>query len=444
MAEIVKQKIHERNKQLTNEERFDLQKCLERGLNLTDTAKYLHCSISTVKKEIDRNKILKLNLKFKNRCGLKKTCKNHNVCGNYRCTHICSDCKATNLNCNDFCKEFTPIPCCKKLKHICGVCNGCSEYADCKLNKYVYMANDAEIKHKINQTDAHKGARISKEEAKKFSEFLKPLITKNLSLATIKSQYPETFVYSIQTVYNWIDDGILPLDNLMLVRKVRYAKRKSSQSSTPNFNRAYLENRFYEDFLTYITNNPMDEVVEMDTVEGPSHKSFIMTLLFRRCNFMLAFKIKDQTSNSIIEVFDQIKENIGAEIFSHYFKVILTDRGKEFSNPIDIEMDKTTKKKLVSVFYCDSRQSQQKGKIEKNHEELRKIFPKGFDWDYINQDQLNLALCHVNSYPRKIFNYKTPFHLFKLYANDLLLALNKSVAIDFDKLNLSPTLIKNK
>ena len=253
MAEIVKQKIHERNKQLTNEERFDLQKCLERGLNLTDTAKYLHCSISTVKKEIDRNKILKLNLKFKNRCGLKKTCKNHNVCGNYRCTHICSDCKATNLNCNDFCKEFTPIPCCKKLKHICGVCNGCSEYADCKLNKYVYMANDAEIKHKINQTDAHKGARISKEEAKKFSEFLKPLITKNLSLATIKSQYPETFVYSIQTVYNWIDDGILPLDNLMLVRKVRYAKRKSSQSSTPNFNRAYLENRFYEDFLTYIT-----------------------------------------------------------------------------------------------------------------------------------------------------------------------------------------------
>ena len=63
MAKIVKQKIHKRNKQWTSDERFDLQKCLKRQLNLTDTAKYLHCSISTIKREIDRNKVFKLNLK---------------------------------------------------------------------------------------------------------------------------------------------------------------------------------------------------------------------------------------------------------------------------------------------------------------------------------------------------------------------------------------------
>ena len=221
------------------------------------------------------------------------------------------------------------------------------------------------MKHQSNQTNAHKGARINEEEANVFADFLKPLITKNLSLETIKSQYPNIFIYSIQTIYNWIDNGILPLNNLMLVRKVRYTKRKPLKTDERNINRAYLENRYYDDFLTYITNHPMDEVVEMDTIEGPRHKSFIMTLLFRRCNFMLAFKIKDQTSNSIIEIFDHIKNSVGNKIFSQYFKVILTDRGKEFSNPIAIEIDKNTNEKLISVFYCDSRQSQQKGKIEK-------------------------------------------------------------------------------
>ncbi len=257
MVQIVSKKIHERNKQLTKDDRFELVKCLEREFNLTDTAKYLHCSISTVKREIDRNKTLKLNIKAKNKCGLKATCKKHNVCGNSRCTHICKDCKVPKVNCNDYCKEFTLFPNCKKLKHLSGVCNGCNEYTICKLNKFIYSAVEAQMKHQSNQTNAHKGARINEEEANVFADFLKPLITKNLSLETIKSQYPNIFIYSIQTVYNWIDNGVLPLNNLMLVRKVRYTKRKPLKTDERNINRAYLENRYYDDFLTYITNHPI-------------------------------------------------------------------------------------------------------------------------------------------------------------------------------------------
>lgn len=409
-------------------------------MNLTDISKYLHCSISTVKKEIDRNKVLKIESRYKNICGLKKICMEHQVCGNSKCTHNCNDCKFSKINCNDYCKKYTTIPHCKNLKHICGVCNGCNQFTECKLNKYIYSSSDAQLKHKMNLIDSHKGARITSEEAKELTEFLKPLILKNLSLEVIKSQYPKEFKYSVQTIYNWIDNKILDLDNIMLVRKVKYSKRKSSIKDETNYSRAYLDGRYYDDFLNYITEHPMDEVVEMDTVEGPHHYSFIMTLLFRRSNFMLAFKIKDQSSQSVIDVFYDIKTYLGNEIFTQYFSVILTDRGKEFTKPLEI--DNKTGEKLISVFYCDSRQSQQKGKIEKNHEELRKIFPKGFDFNSINQDQLNLALAHVNSYPRKMFGYKTPYDLFKTYACEALLDLNHSKKISFKNLNLSLSLIK--
>ncbi len=323
------------------------------------------------------------------------------------------------------------------------MCNGCNRYTECKLNKWIYEAIQAQSKHENQQADGHKKARINEEEAKKFAEFLKPLLTKNLSLEVIKSQYPDIFPYCVQTVYNWIDKKVLPLDNLYLPRKMRYTKRKKKVQV--NYDRSYLNSRYYDDFKNYMDEHPMDEVVELDTVEGPKEtSSYIMTLIFRRCNFMLTFKLKDHTSNTIVEIFNWIKKTIGNELFKRFFTVILTDRGSEFTKPEEIECDMSTGEKLVSVFYCDSRQSQQKGKIEKNHEELRKIFPKGFDFNQITQDQLELAMNHVNSYPRKMFGFRTPFTIFKAYADELLLSLNNSKAIAFEKVNLSPSLIKFK
>ncbi len=117
-------------------------------------------------------------------------------------------------------------------------------------------------------------------------------------------------------------------------------------------------------------------------------------------------------------------------------------RGCEFTKPDLIEKALNSDNKICKVFYCDARQSQQKGKIEKNHEELRKIFPKGFDFNLINQDQLNLALNHINNYPRSILNDKTPYELFSVQVSPILLELNNSKKIPFKNLLLKPKLIK--
>ena len=70
---------------------------------------------------------------------------------------------------------------------------------------------------------------------------------------------------------------------------------------------------------------------------------------------MMAFILRDHTSRAVIEVFDKTKKYLGNDLFSRTFKVILTDRGSEFTKPLEIEVDKKTNKVLTHVFYCDAR-----------------------------------------------------------------------------------------
>lgn len=441
-VKIGEEKIHQKSKQLTFNDREKIADCLNRGFNLTSTAYFLNCDISTIKKEIDRNKELLILEKSKNKCGLKKVCNYHNLCGLSRCTRACSTCIQIDRNCNRFCDNFTNIPNCKKLKHLCGVCNGCDEKHSCTLNRWYYKYHEAQKAHEMNLTSVRTGISISEDELKVFTSFLTPLVKRNLSLDSIKAMYPLDFPYTIQTVYNWINKGYISgVDNLLLPRKVKYKARAKKKIQSKN-DYSYLQGRYYEDFKNYTTDHPYDEVVEMDTVEGVDKKSYILTLLFRRSNFMLAFKLKDHSSNSVLDIFKQIREYLGVEVFKMHFPVILTDRGSEFKSPEMIEFDDFGEH-LTNVFYCDSRQSQQKGKIEKNHEEIRKICPKGFDFNSITQSKLNLVLNHVNSYPRKILNYKTPIELFKIYANEKMLDLNDSKMINFNNLELKPSLLKH-
>ena len=429
--------IHTYNKHLSSQDFYSIFECLKRGLNLTDTAKYLNCSISTVKKAIDRYKILKRTRK-KNICGKKLDCYIHHVCGNSNCVHRCALCVNPTVNCNYFCKDFDEKPQCKLLKKLCGVCNFCPKVSECTLNKFFFYPEEALKQYKTNVQEAHKGVRISQAEAEKISQLIKPYVDKNISLVAIKSSLDDKLPYSVQTLYTYIEDGVIPgINNILLPRKVKYKVKKGKKEEVI-FNRDYLNGRTYEFFLEFITNNPYCDVVEMDTVEGCNKESYILTLLFRSSNYMMAFKLKDHTSQSVIDIFDDIKQKIGIDTFKTIFPVILTDRGSEFSSPEDIEIDKNTGEVLSQVFYCDSRQSQQKGKIEKNHVELRKIFPKGTDFNKYSQKDLDKALSYINSYPRKSLNLNSPIDVVKTTKPECVLELNHAKKIALKDIDLKP------
>ena len=146
----------------------------------------------------------------------------------------------------------------------------------------------------------------------------------------------------------------------------------------------------------YIEQHPEANIVEMDTVVGPEPGKVILTMLFRSSNFMLACLMDNTKSESVIELFRFLQRELGTEVFAQLFPVILTDRGSEFSNPWALECDEYGEK-ISKIFYCNANAPYQKGRLEKNHEFLRYIMPKGTSFDSMTQEMITLSINHINS-----------------------------------------------
>ena len=181
--------------------------------------------------------------------------------------------------------------------------------------------------------------------------------------------------------------------------------------------------RTYADYQAFIAAAPEPATVEMDTVVGRRGGKVLLTLQFVRCGFMLAFLRERNDSQSVIDVFARLWTLAGAELFRNLFPVLLTDNGSEFSNPNALELDPDGQRR-TRVFYCDPCATNQKSRIERNHEFIRMVLPKGSSFDHLAQADVDKLMSHVNSYSRPSLQDKSPRDLFAfLHGTDLLDAL---------------------
>lgn len=120
--------------------------------------------------------------------------------------------------------------------------------------------------------------------------------------------------------------------------------------------------------------------------------------------------IPDKTTSSIKRVFDLLEEKMSTLGFCITFPVILTDRGSEFSKPDELEsgIDNVIR---TSIYYCDPMASWQKPGIEKNHEFIRYVLPKGSSFDSLTQWDATKIASHINSTARASLNGLTPTKL---------------------------------
>lgn len=142
------------------------------------------------------------------------------------------------------------------------------------------------------------------------------------------------------------------------------------------------------------------------------------------------------------KAFKEIKQTLGKEIFKRIFEVILTDNGSEFFNPMSIEKDEKTNEIISHVFYCDPGASWQKGALEKNHEYIRYVLPKGSSFDELTQETTNILMSNINSTSRDTLNGKTPYDATLLILDEEILEKLGVTKIKADEVNLSPNLLK--
>ena len=165
----------------------------------------------------------------------------------------------------------------------------------------------------------------------------------------------------------------------------------------------------------------------MDTIVGPrqGNEKCVLSLLHRKSNLQLFFLLDSKEKLQVNKIFDAIKGVIGSKLFAETFPIILTDNGSEFHDPLSIETDPNTGEKLISIYYCEARRSDEKAKCEKNHEHFRELVPKGSSMNSFTKHDINYISKMINNYPRKLFHYHSPFEIASLMFDPAILKLNR-------------------
>lgn len=437
----------EKYARLTEEDIIRIANLMATCRTASELSAETHFDVSGLIKHIKKYRTLS-ETSSANKCGRKKACGHAGDlcrdCHRKKYGHQSPSCPSCKRNCNQVCTAFTKIPECPKLLKFPYVCNTCESLKWCHLSHYYYEPSSVWRAVEAGRSEPRKGPRLGSGDFIRLSALLTPLIKgRRQSLTQIFLTHREEIGCSYPTLLRYIDLGLVPgIKNIDLTKRVKYPKSYAKRKGEPT-NAAVLSGRTYDDFVAFITESRPSEIAEMDTVlSGDGGRKCLLTFLFRRSNYMMAFLLDSKESSEVSRVFARLRRDLGAELFKRTFACILTDNGSEFCDAEAVEFDPATGERLCRLFYCDPGKSGQKGKIEKNHVELRKVFPKGTSFDGFDQKQVDIALSHVNSEPRAILNGNCPGSICTVWLDEKVLAVNEYRFIEPDSVFLSPDLLK--
>ena len=423
---------------------------IEVGIAKKDSFKKIAKTIGrhpvTVAREIKENRT-KLPGGFPNGndCKYFTNCHKRQMCGEDAdfCNIDCKRCR--RFKCWKTCDSYESTECTKYEKPPY-VCNVCFYRTKCKKTRYYYNARYADAAVQRRRSNSRSGPQSSQEDIELINQILKPLVNKGQPLTHIYAEHENEFPVSLRTLYNYIDAGTLSVRNIDLRRKTGYKPRKKGAAPLLGFqNQEYRQLRTYEDYSSALNIRFSEhEVVEMDTVKGVREKGKrLLTMIFRRNSVMLLFLMPDGTAESVKMVFDFLELGLGLERFQRLFPVILTDNGSEFKRVDDLELNEDLLYR-TSLFYCDPMASWQKPHIEKNHEYIRYVIPKGRSFTPYQQEDITLLMNHINSTKRASLKGKAPYELIGDEDEDMkvLMDLLKMHLIPADEVHLTPDLFK--
>ena len=428
-------------KHLTYDDRLTIQELLKSGSSLSEISREVNRHKSTISREISLRSTIKKNGCYGrnyNACIYRFDCDMKDICKKGKCNKHINYCRFCE-NCNNNCQYFKEDVC-DKLTTSPYVCNGCNDRNKCTLTKKFYSAKIAQKDYEEILVDSRVGIESSPGEVKMIDNIITPLVNQGQSIHHIYANNKDVIMISEKTLYKYIDNGALSVNNIDLPRKVKYRARKRKQMGY-KVDKSCLEGRRYDNYLEFLDDNKDISIVEMDTVEGRKGGKVLLTIHFIDTSFMLMLLRDSNDSRSVTGWFKWIYDAIGPQNFKMLFPVILTDNGNEFSDPCKIEKIQGNEK-LTNIFYCYPYSAYQKPEVENNHQLIRRIIPKGSSMDHLTQADICVVMSHVNSYTRKKLNDQSPFDAFSSrYGFKLINALGIE-KINPNDIILKPNLIK--
>lgn len=212
------------------------------------------------------------------------------------------------------------------------------------------------------------------------------------------------------TLYSYVDLGLLPIKNIDLPLKVTRSPKKKRNRKNKKILGQSIEKR-----PKHIEDRKEFGHWEIDTVLGNRKQgAALLTLTERKTRNEHIFKIDQKTTNAVDQALQGLK-NIYGSLFSKVFKSITSDNGSEFS-----ELENSIDSKHVEVYYAHPYSSFERGTNERANGLIRRFIPKGKPINDIDEKHIDYVEKWHNSLPRKILGYKTPNDLFQKEIQSLL------------------------
>ena len=436
-------------KQMIIDERNRIEFLVGCGRTIPQTANELGRSPSTI-----RNEIVKHRVDSDKRYG----------CSNRLCAHF-DECVrkvfsgfaerlAKNApKCFKSCPSFREASC-PRLARPPFVCNGCEKERECALRKKFYIASVAQAQYETERSISRTGVHPDEKTVAKMNAVLSPCVKNGQSPMAVKAANPEIFgKYARSTLYGWIADGLFSAKK----HDLPYAgtRRKPHRRPVMKTDAKCRIGRTIKEMWELLKSLGKKVTCELDTVIGSISGKVLFTMIFTDSELALAFLRDQKTSQTCTRIFNMLWTAAGPDLFRTLFENTLTDNGPEFSDPGMIENyrpdpEHNPTKLLprgIRIWYADPYCSSQKAHIENFHIWLRRILQKGTSFDPLTQEQIALALSHLNSYPRDSLGWRTPYDVFVEKHGDegkAFLAKLGIVRIPANQVTLHPFLLGEK
>ena len=158
----------------------------------------------------------------------------------------------------------------------------------------------------------------------------------------------------------------------------------------------------------------MDLVISRINIKGA-----LFVLTERKTKLTLLSLLKNKEAKNVVDVFNKLESNLGLENFKKIFKTITTDNGVEFKNVSGMESSILNQnEKRTNVYFARTYKSLDKGCVENVNRLIHIKFPKGTNFEKINQNQLEDLWKYVNEYPRKSFDFKNALFMYNKFNID--------------------------
>lgn len=439
----------EKHKHLRYEDRCVIEDGIRDGLSAREIARRLGVHPTTVTREVLANRTVKVprrkQMSASKRCTKYRECQKYeDLCAPCISTgqHACRRCKA--IKCFDACPDFELRMCdtVAGWPYVCTCYNLDRDY--CMFPKCRYRAREADEASRGRRRGSREGISLDERELGAMLDVVRPLVRQGHSLEAIWLAHGDELPVGVRTFYNYIENGVVDIASLELPRKVRYRKRRKKKE--PARDRVDRAGREYSDFEA-LGADDRARAAQVDTVVGrASNAQRILSIYLPVPRFQLYLLLADGGADRVVSALDWVEMCLGGSAaFSDALGVILADRGTEFDDWAGIERSATEPgSRRCRLFYCDPMQPAQKAGCERNHEELRRVLPKGrSDFDELTAFDVATLCSHVNSYPRRGLGGACPYDIASLTLPEGALDMLGVERVPNDEIVLKPELLSH-